>query len=99
MYHQIDATSVFFRSMALYFCTDPKKIKWKLLGDYFVRAPRKKSPPLQPISKWSTFITGMKKVVILHFQVIKVLHFEIGLGVGPLFGGVPAQSSRREAST
>ena len=32
-------------------------------------------------------------------HVIKVLHFETGLGWGHFFGGVPAQSSRREAST
>ena len=32
-------------------------------------------------------------------RVIKVLHFDLGLGWDHFLGGVPAQSSRREAST
>ena len=38
-------------------------------------------------------------MISFFIQVIKVLHLEIGLGWGHFFGGVPAQSSRREAST
>ena len=40
-----------------------------------------------------------QNIITFPIQVIKVLHFEIGLGWDHFFGGVPAQSSRREAST
>ena len=46
---------------------------------------------------WEKRPTVAKNTFFTHS--VKVLHFEIGLGWDHFFGGVPAQSSRREAST
>ena len=40
----------------------------------------------------------MQNITIFFIHSVKVLHFETGLGWDHFFGGVPAQSSRREAS-